>query len=271
MNDAECVEFLQWALPRLRMRWAGFRKVRRQVCRRLDARLRDLGLSGVAAFRSYLETTPEEWEQLDALCHVTISRFYRDRAVFEFLERSVLPELAGQAAEQGEAVEAWSVGCASGEEPYSLVLAWEFAVRPFSPAVALHVRATDADETMVRRARAGSYGKSSLRDLPESWRRSAFVHRGEGYYLRPRFRQPVTVERHDIRDPSTNGEYDLVLCRNLAFTYFDLPLQREVAERLALALRPGGALVIGSHEMLPEGAHALAPWCSRPGLYRTRA
>lgn len=271
MKDAECVEFLQWALPRLRMRWAGFRTVRRQVCRRFDARMRALGLSGVAAYRSYLETTPEEWEQLDALCRVTISRFYRDRAVFEFLERSVLPKLAGRAAGRGETVQAWSVGCALGEEPYSLLLAWEFAVRPLTPAVALHVQATDADETMVRRARAGSYGKSSLRDLPESWRRSAFVHRGERYYLRPRFRQRVTVERHDVRGPSTNGEYDLVLCRNLAFTYFDLPLQREVAERLALVLRPGGALVIGSHETLPASTRALAPWCTRLGVYRARA
>jgi len=94
VKDAACVEFLQWALPRLRMRWAGFRKVRRQVCRRVERRIRELDLHDVDAYRAYLELTPDEWLQLDALCHVTISRFYRDRGVFELLERSVLPELA---------------------------------------------------------------------------------------------------------------------------------------------------------------------------------
>ena len=271
MSDAECVDFLQWALPRLRMRWAGFRKVRRQVCRRIERRLRELELAGVDGYRAYLESTPDEWQQLDALCHVTISRFYRDRAVFEFLERSVLPELATRAAESGGALDAWSVGCASGEEPYSLVLSWENAVRPLFPAVPLLVDATDVDETMIRRAREASYERSSLRDLPESWRRRAFVHRGGRYYLRPHFRRPVTVEPHDVRDPSPRGPYDLVLCRNVVFTYFDLPIQREVAERLACSIRPGGALVIGSHETLPEAGHTLAPWCARLGVFRRPA
>ncbi|OFW70914.1 MAG: hypothetical protein A2Y55_12175 [Actinobacteria bacterium RBG_16_68_12] len=271
MTDDECVEFLQWALPRLHMRWAGFRKVRRQVCRRIERRLLDLDLSDVTAYRAYLEATPEEWQSLDALCGVTISRFYRDRGVFEFLERSVLPQLAAETATRGAAVEAWSAGCASGEEPYTLVLVWEYAVRPSFPAVGLHVLATDADETMIRRARAASYGESSLRELPSPWRRRGFVRRGGRCHLRPRFRQPVTVERHDVRDSIPNGPYDLVLCRNLAFTYFELPLQREVAERLALALRSGGALVVGSHETLPEGSGGLIPWCARLGVYRSSA
>ena len=136
------------------------------------------------------------------------------------------------------------------------------------PAAELHVRATDADETMVRRARAASYGWSSFRDLLESWLRSAFVHRGKRYYLRPRFRRLVWVELHDVRDSIPDDTYDLVLCRNLAFTSFEPELQREVADRLARALRPGGALVIGSHEALPDGVPRLVPWCGRLGVFR---
>ena len=148
------------------------------------------------------------------------------------------------------------------------MLLWEHAVGPSFPGVALHVLATDADETMVRRARAASYGESSLRELPLLWRHRDFVRRGGKYHLRPRFRQPVTVEHHDVRDPAPGGPYDLVLCRNLAFTYFDLPLQREVAGRLALALGPGGALVVGSHETLPEGVSGFVPWHPRLGIFR---
>lgn len=231
----------------------------------------ELDVPGIDAYRAYLESTPDEWRRLDALCRVTISRFYRDRGVFEFLERCVLPELAGDAAAREGTVEAWSAGCASGEEPYTLVLVWEQAIRPSFPTVTLHVLASDADETMVRRARAASYGESSLRELPLASRRHGFARRGGLAYVRPRFRKLVTVVERDIRDAAPSGPFDLVLCRNLAFTYFDLSLQREVASGLARVLRPGGALVIGSHETLPEGAHGFVPWCSRLGVHRRSA
>jgi hypothetical protein len=79
MQDAECVALLRWALPRLGLRWPGFRKVRRQVCKRINRRIKELGLADVAAYREHLERVPEEWPRLDALCRITISRFYRDR------------------------------------------------------------------------------------------------------------------------------------------------------------------------------------------------
>ena len=102
MNDAECVAFLQWALPCMRMRWAGFRRVRRQVRRRINARLAQLGVSGTEGYRAYLAAHPSEWEVLDRFCRVTVSRFYRNRGVFEFLFESVLPELAARAVARGD-------------------------------------------------------------------------------------------------------------------------------------------------------------------------
>ena len=59
MTDDECVRFLQWALPRLHLSWRGFRRVRRQVCRRVERRCRGLGLPDLAAYRDYLEERPE--------------------------------------------------------------------------------------------------------------------------------------------------------------------------------------------------------------------
>ncbi|MFP3941442.1 MAG: CheR family methyltransferase, partial [Thermoanaerobaculia bacterium] len=120
MRDDDCVRFLQWALPRLGMRWSGFRKVRRQVCRRITRRMGELGLRSLREYRERLEAEPGEWRELDRLCRVTISRFWRDRGTFRTLEETVLPALAGAALETGNAtLEAWSCGCASGEEAYT--------------------------------------------------------------------------------------------------------------------------------------------------------
>jgi chemotaxis protein methyltransferase CheR len=81
------VAFVQWALPRLDMRWTGFRKVRGQVCERIKRRLKELGLEGYAAYRQRLETDPQEWRVLDECCHITISRLFRDQDVFAGLLR----------------------------------------------------------------------------------------------------------------------------------------------------------------------------------------
>lgn len=114
MKDSDCVSFLQWALPRLGFRWPGFRKVRRQVCKRIDRRIGKLKLPGPAAYREYLEQVASEWDVLDQFCRISISRFYRDRRVFDHLRDTVLPELADAAMASGESVlRCWSAGCAS--------------------------------------------------------------------------------------------------------------------------------------------------------------
>lgn len=251
MTDAECVAFLQWALPRLGLRWQGFRRVRRQVCRRVTRRIAELGLSEADAYRVYLGGNEEEWDVLAGLCRVTISRFWRDRAIFEALRDEVLPEL-------GPTLSAWCAGCASGEEPYSLVLAAAEA------RVEIHVIATDADPVLLERARRACYPESSLRDLPADLRARAF----EDGCLRPEYREPVDFLRRDVRDTAPGGPFDLTLCRNLVFTYFADELQQEVGRHLARSLRAGGALVVGAHEALPEELNGFEPWPATRGVYR---
>ena len=114
MNDRECVAFLQWCLPQLGMRWGGFRKVRRQVCKRVSRRIDILGLADPDAYRLYLESHDDEWTTLGSLCRVTISRFYRDRGVFDGLRARVLPLLVEAASARGDdRVRCWCAGCAS--------------------------------------------------------------------------------------------------------------------------------------------------------------
>ncbi|MGA2715516.1 MAG: CheR family methyltransferase, partial [Bryobacteraceae bacterium] len=152
MQDAECIAFLQWALPRLHMRWPGFRKVRRQVCNRVARRAASLGLSGSSAYQAYIEMRPEEWSCLDELCRISISRFYRDKAVFEHLAGNELPSIASAAVQRGAAgIRAWSAGCCAGEEPYTLMLIWQLMLRPKFTGLALSVLATDIDREQLNR------------------------------------------------------------------------------------------------------------------------
>src|SRR5262249_15949881 len=124
MRDADCTAFLQWALPQLDLHWPGFRKVRHQVCKRVRRRINALGLNGFESYRKCLETDPREWPVLDQCCHVTMSRFFRDRGVFDGLLSSILPAIAERARSEGRQAHCWSGGCAGGEEAYSLRILW---------------------------------------------------------------------------------------------------------------------------------------------------
>jgi chemotaxis protein methyltransferase CheR len=264
--ERECVAFLQWALPRIGRRWAGYRKVRRQVCRRVRRRAGELGCASLADYRARLERDPCEWIELDALTNITISRFYRDRGVFAFLESDVLPALAASARDAGRAVvRAWSAGCASGEEPFTLAIVWERAV---AADAELQITATDTDPALLRRAAEGRYPRSALRELPESRRDAAFARDGDELVIASRFRRTVTLERRDIRAEPPRGPFDLVLCRYLAFTYFDDARQRETVRRLASVTAPGAALVLGTHEGLPDGEPGFERWAPHRGVFR---
>jgi chemotaxis protein methyltransferase CheR len=247
------VRFLQWSLPQIGLRWSGFRRVRRTVCKRLARRLRELDLADLDAYRAVLLQSPEEWTRLDGMCRIPISRFARDRAVFEALADDLLPALASNARAVGRRrLTAWSAGCASGEEPYSLAIVWRLAVAPSVPDVALTILATDIDATMLARARRACYGPGSLRELRPEWRVEAFEMRDGEECLDDRFRRDVTLRPGDLRVEMPRGPFDVILCRNLAFTYFDPQLARRTLQGLHRRLRPGALLIVGAHEQLPD-------------------
>jgi len=265
LSDSECVGFLQWALPRMGLRWDGFRRVRRQVCKRLARHLTALGISDFRAYRARLAAHPEEWEALDALCRVTISRFMRDRGVFLYLRDVVLPDLARRARERNDAtVRVWCAGCASGEEPYTVSVLWHLALRARFPDVRLRVLGTDVDAHVLRRAETACYEAGTLRELPAAWREAAFRRVGERFCLREAFRADVAFRRADVRDAPPPGPFDLVLCRNLVFTYFDAPGRLRFLEVLAERVPEKGVLVLGAHEAQPEGTITFMR--ERPGL-----
>ena len=213
-RDRDCVQFLQWCLPRLGYVWSGFRKVRRQVCHRVRRRLRALDLHGLAAYRRLLLRDPSEWPHLDDCFRITISRFYRDRHLWEVLGRDVLPEL-------------------------------------FRRAV---------------------YPESSLRDLPAEWRQQAFTREPAGEYcLAAPYRQGVDFLLQDIRREAPPGPFDLILCRNLVFTYFDANAQEHCLRRLHARLSPHGWLVVGGHESPVSGDSRLVAQQGEPSMVRRRS
>jgi chemotaxis protein methyltransferase CheR len=253
IREGDCVELLQSVLPKLGLRWAAISRNRRQVCRRLKARIRSLGLPDPRAYAEYAERHPDEWAALEAMCSITISRFYRDRAVFDPLARDVLATLACELP-IGSPLRVWSAGCASGEEPYSIALIWELEVAARYPGRELQILATDRDPRLLERAAIGCYRRSSLRELPASWVERAFTNDGDCWCLDQTLRRCVTFQCQDLRQTLPDGPFDLILCRNLAFSYFEVAEQRALLARLIDRLGANRFLVLGLDEVLPDEA-----------------
>lgn len=268
-KDTDGVQFLQWCLPELHLRWKGFRKVRQIVLKRISRRVKELGLSNLSEYRTHLENNATEWLILDAFCRIPISRFYRDRMVFEYLEHHIFdlfPRMAK--ARKDEVIRWWSIGCASGEEPYTLAIILNSTLKPLFGNLKVRILATDVDSQMICRAINGCYSAGSIKSLPQQAKSAAFLQKGEEFCIKEEFRELVDFSLQDIREKMPEGEFYLILCRNVVLTYFDEELQKNILERVIQRLVPGGFLVIGSLEKLPGGIASLEPLTKELGIYR---
>jgi chemotaxis methyl-accepting protein methylase len=236
---------------------------RRQSRRGFLARLRALGLSDLEGYRERLLSDPAEGERLVTALRVTVTRFLRDPPVWRDLAETVLPALL-EGLPAGEPLRAWSAGCCGGEEPYTLALLWEGLPPALREGRELEVLATDLDEEVLARGREARYPARALRAFPPALRRAGLEGEGSLLQISAGVRRRVGFARADLlQDPPPRGRR-LVLCRYLAFTYYQGERHRRAVEALLAALEPGGALVLGAKEQLPDALHErLEPW---PGV-----
>lgn len=247
----DCVEFLKWALPKMDMRWEGFKKVRSQVCRRIKKRIDELELENFSSYKIYLENHPPEWSLLDQLTHINISRFFRDRKGWKALGNTLLPKLAESAHAEERSFRCWSAGCASGEEAYSLAILWKMKVTPLLPNLQLDLIATDKDSKILERAMSACYSPGSLKELPNEWLLDIFNRVDKKYCLDSSIRKMVSFYRQDIRTEMPEGPFDLVFCKNLAGMYFSEELATATFRKISERMRIGALLFLGNHEQLP--------------------
>ena len=239
--------FLKHAATFLGLQWQSFR--RRGVKRKVDRRMAEVGLPDYKEYWQKVKTDPDEKAHLSKILTITISRFFRDREVFDTIGTRVLPALLLKKKE-GE-LKIWSVGCASGEEHYSLSLLWKDRFEKKWPGVRLSILATDLNENLIERAKEGRYRYSSLREIHEERIEHFFRREGDFYIIHQGIKEHVKFVKHDLLNDTPYVGMDIVFCRNLAFTYFLKAIQVEVLKKIAISLNDEGYLIIGKKESLP--------------------
>lgn len=240
-------EFLKEVAPSLGLQWRRFQ--RRGIRRKVEDRIVQVGLSHFEDYLSKVKNDPAEQSHVSKILAVTISRFFRDKEVFDTIGTSVLPTILKN-REKGD-LKIWSIGCANGEEPYSFSILWEEKFGRRWLPISLSILATDIHERLLERAKEGKYKRSSLKEVPEEIFQKYFKVENGFYVLDPSIRGSVEFRRHDITYEEPFSGMDIILCRNLAFTYFSKETQISVLKRVSDSLKEMGYLVIGWDESLP--------------------
>jgi chemotaxis methyl-accepting protein methylase len=235
--------------------------------RRIAVRMRATGAADYASYAAVLDRRPGEWDRLLDALTINVTKLFRNADTWDAIARTVVPVLA---ARDGSAIRAWSAGCSSGEEPYSLaIVAHRHA--PADAAARWRILATDIDEGSLARARAAAYPEAAFAETPPAVRARYFSPEAP-HVVTPDARALVRFERRDLlADPPPPGPFHLVLCRNVII-YFDRESQERLFSTFHDVLAPGGFLVLGKTETLlgPARSH-FAPVDQRQRIYRKPA
>lgn len=215
--------------------------------RRLAVRMRACGAASLSDYAAHLAGSPAETQRLLDTLTINVTQFFRNPEVWDQLEGLLRPMVRRQ---QGR-LHAWSAGCASGEEAYSLALLWDLLVREAgldASATRAQVEATDIDAASLARAADGRYPS---RSVAGTHRACTGFPAGAGEVTMPEaIRAQVHPIRHDLlREPPPHPPYDLILCRNVII-YFEREAQERLLAGFADALPPGGLLVLGRVESI---------------------
>jgi chemotaxis protein methyltransferase CheR len=204
------------------------------------------------------------WAVVEAMSS-TDTQFFRDRVPFDQMRDDILPALAR--ARRGTA-RIWSIGCSTGQEPYSLAMLAEDE-RGRHPGLQIEITGGDLSERCLEKAHSGLYTQFEVqRGLPSRLLVKYFDKVDEAWVLAPRIRQAVALKRLNLlSDIKGSGPFDVIFCRNV-LSAFDPVLRTDMLEQLAGVLVEDGYLVLGLTETSVAQSPAFRPVPGRPGLYR---
>lgn len=196
--------------------------------------------------------------------------FFRDRAMFDQLAETVLPQLA-QARSGSRRLSIWSAGCSTGQE--AMTLAMLFAENPAQwSGWRIEILGTDVSSRAIEAARAGYYTQFEIqRGLGVAQMLTWFEETPKGWRAKPELRRRLRFEQRNILDaPPGDGRFDLVLCRNVLL-YFDRHTRARAFARLGEGLAHDGWLMLGAGETPVNQTRNLTAERGLIGLYRPRA
>jgi len=230
------------------------------IMRRINHRMAGLQITSLVDYYETIKNSPRELDFLFDSVLIGVTEFFRDVKAFESFRKQL--EIVLKQKSIGDSIRIWCVGCATGEEPYSVaILLHELLGKDFNH-YQIQIFASDIDERALNFGRKGIYKKENLENLDADLVATYFeTDDGLRYEVVKEIKQPILFTRHDISNDPPFVKLDAIVCRNLLI-YFNNDLQKQTFQIFHYSLRPNGVLFLGKSESvgvaadLFEKAHA---------------
>lgn len=214
----------------------------KQMRRRIDTLATKNGCKSYEEYTQMLKADAEKFEQFVNFLTINVSEFYRNPDQWKLMDETVIPKLI---KDHGKSLKIWSAACSTGDEPYSLAMAFSRHM----PLSSIRITATDIDRKVIEHAQVGLYTAKSIAAVPEDLKRKYFTKVGNSYQIANEIKRCVTFKEHNLLKDPYPKDYDLILCRNVVI-YFTDEAKDMIYQNFFQSLKSHGVLFIGSTEQI---------------------
>lgn len=255
------------ALVRVRTK-LDFRHYRKKMLvRRIERRMTLSHFERIADYLAFLRDHPDELRHLSRDLLINVTNFFRDPEAWQALASLVIAPLV-RAKESDTPIRVWCVGCATGEEPYSLAILLLEQLAATQKVCPIQIFATDIDDDSLDAARQAVYPDSISADVsPERLARFFTRVSESSYQVSKQLRETVVFARQNLISDAPFSKLDLVVCRNLLI-YLEQEAQKKVIALLHFALTEGGRLFLGSSETIGRNIDLFEPLSAKWRIYQ---
>jgi two-component system CheB/CheR fusion protein len=238
------------------------------IQRRINRRMILTRHNSLGTYATFLRGNALELDALYSDVLISVTSFFRNPEMFDALQRSVLPEMLKQRGDGP--LRCWVLGCSTGQEAYSIAMAFVEAADKVARARSLQIFATDLNEALLAKARHGLYARSLAEDLTPERLRRFFVEEDGGYRVTKSLREMVVFARQNVISDPPFSRMDLISCRNLLI-YLEPSLQKKALPTFHYALKPSGFLLLGASESIGSFTDLFEPVDKKHKIYSRKS
>lgn len=238
------------------------------LARRINVRMKILNITNTSEYANLLSSEPDEVSSLYDSLSINVTKFYRDKQVWQVFSNKVIPNLLNL-VKPNDTIRIWSCGCASGEEPYSLAIMFSEALK--KTKLNFKILATDINLHAIREARNGNYTSDNLKNLDNILITKYFKKiSSEHYQVTKEVKDLVSFNLGDITIFPASY-MDVIFCRNLLI-YYGKDAQDLIFKKCFNVLKPNRFLVLGMDETLwgHKLQNSFIPFSSRDRIYQKK-
>ena len=214
----------------------------KQMKRRIDTLIAKHKVVGYDKYVQALKEDKAIFEEFVNFLTINVSEFYRNPDQWNLMDKNVIPKIV---KEQRKPIKIWSAACSTGDEPYSLAMAFSKHI----PLSDIKILATDIDKQVIAHAKTGLYSEKSIASVPADLKKKYFTKIGSSYQISDEIKKCVTFKEHNLLKDPYPTDYDLILCRNVVI-YFTDEAKDMIYTNFYKSLKSKGVLFIGSTEQI---------------------